>query len=350
MTAQSPFFRPLFPEDRDQGDPYVFTAPPGSGARFAYYVYVTGEEAAADRAFPAYGSDDLITWHPLGAVLEADTSKAHWAPCVSYVPGAERPFVMLYSRGIGQGEQGHIGHAIRRADADTPEGPYVDSGHVLTPDLDFAIDPDVYRRPDGRLHLAFAMDFTDVPPLGTGIVEAPIADDLTRLLAPPQLLARASHAWHVYDPVRKLPWKTITGVNWETDSVRWHTVEAPVGGLMSPAGREVYLYSGGCFFAYYAVGALARDEAGILTDVSQDEQRIVLGPHVERRLFAPGHCSYLRLEDGSSLGDGSPTNEYLMFHARFGSPDSPRQMALTPLHWTPEGLPSTQPTTPRAVR
>ena len=43
------------------------------------------------------------------------------------------------------GEAAHIGHAIRRADAVAPEGPFQDSGEVLTPDLDFAIDPDVYR-------------------------------------------------------------------------------------------------------------------------------------------------------------------------------------------------------------
>jgi hypothetical protein len=183
------------------------------------------------------------------------------------------------------------------------------------------------------------MDFTDGEPLGTGIVEAPIADDLTHLLAPPQLLARASHDWHVYDPARKLPWKTIPGVNWETDTVRWHTVEAPVGGLVSPTGREVYLYSGGCFFAYYAVGAIARDDTGALTDLSADEQTIVLGPHIEQQLFAPGHCSYLRVAGNTALGDASPTNEYLMFHARFGSPDAPRQMALAPLRWTPGGLP-----------
>ena len=341
MASESPFFRPLYPEARDQGDPYVFTAP--TGARFAYYVYVTGEDPSTGRAFPAYGSDDLLSWTPLGAVLEADTSKSHWAPCVWHVAGGERPFVMLYSHGIGQGEQGHIGHTIRRADAARPEGPYVDSGHVLTPELDFAIDADVYRRSDGRLYVAFAMDFTDDPPLGTGIVEAPIADDLTHLLGAPQLLARAAHDWHVYDPARTLPWKTIAGVDWETDTVRWHTVEAPVGGLVSPAGREVYLYSGGCFFAYYAVGALARDDAGALTDLSEDEQSIVLGPHAERRLFAPGHCSYLRLGDEALLGGASPTNEYLMFHARFGAPDAPRQMALAPLRWTAEGLPYTRP-------
>ena len=52
----------------------------------------------------------------------------------------------------------------------------------------------------------------------------------------------------------------------------------------------------------------------------------------------PGHCSYLRLP-----GDVTGWREYLMFHARFGSMDAPRQMALAPLRWTAEGLPYTRP-------
>lgn len=360
--TEDAFFRPLFPEDRDQGDPYILAVPPEAGARFAYYVYVTGEDSGRGRAFPGYASHDLVHWETLGPVLEADTTKAHWAPCVRYVPGLPRPFVMLYSRAIGLGEQAHIGHAIRRADAISPEGPFTDSGHVLTQDLDFAIDPDVYTRPDGRLYLAFAMDFTEGAPLGTGIVEALISKDLTHLTGGPSLLARAKHEWQVYDPARKLPWKQITGVNWETDTVRWHTVEAPVGGLVSPQGNEVYLYSGGCFFAYYAVGALARSVPSAkaerpslagqarqaaqdeITDLSEGEGTVVLGPHTDRGFFAPGHCSYLRLPRSSSNSAGqSPhtpdTQELLMFHARFGSPNAPRQMALAPLRWTPEGLP-----------
>jgi arabinan endo-1,5-alpha-L-arabinosidase len=331
-VPEDAFFRPLFPEDRDQGDPYILAVPPEAGTRFAYYVYVTGEDAARGRAFPYYGSHDLVHWEPLGAALEADTTKAHWAPCVRFIPGLPRPFVMLYSRAIGLGEQGHIGHAIRRADATSPEGPFRDSGHVLTPDLDFAIDPDVYRRADGQLYLAFAMDFTEGAPLGTGIVEAPVSDDLTHLTAGPRLLARAKHAWQVYDPARKLPWKQIAGVNWETDTVRWHTVEAPAGGLVSPLGREVYLYSGGCFFAYYAVGALVRNEQDEIIDLAEGEGTVVLGPHPEQGAFAPGHCSYLRLPGGEEL---------LMFHARYGSPSAPRQMSLAPLRWTAEGLPYT---------
>ncbi|MGH2355871.1 MAG: family 43 glycosylhydrolase, partial [Chloroflexota bacterium] len=318
------FYRPLHPDDRDQGDPYVLRVPPEVSAPFAYYTYITGENTAAGTAFPVYGSDDLVRWRPLGNVLVADATRAHWAPCVRHIPGLARPYVMLYSRAIGLGEDAHVGHIIRRADSTSPEGPFHDSGHVLTADLDFAIDPDVYRLRDGSLRLAFAMDFVDDPPLGTGIVETRISEDLTTIEGPIEVLARAQYDWQVYDPARKMPWKTIPGVDWAVDTVRWHTVEAPVGGLVSPQGRDVYLYSGGCFFDYYAVGALRRDERGRLADVFAENGHIVVRPRAEQGCFAPGHCSYVV---------GPDDQPYLMFHARYGAHDAPRQMSLAPLQW-----------------
>lgn len=320
-------YRPLLPEDRDQGDPFIFTPPPEGGATFRYYVYTTGEDPVDGMAFPVYGTDDLVNWRPLGESLRTGRASSHWAPCVHYVAGLDAPYVMLYSRAVGVGEEGHVGHAIRRAVSTTPEGPFVDSGHVLTPDLDFAIDPDVYRLPDGSLHVTFAMDFVEDEPFGTGIVEAGISDDLTRLASPPRVLARPRHDWHLYDASRVMPWKTIPGVDWATDRVRWHTVEAPVGGLISPEGRPVYLYSGGCFFGFYAVGALVADADGVLHDVTDGVTNFVIGPRPEIGFYAPGHCSLLR--DASDAG-------YLMLHARFGSPTAKRQMCLAPLAWDGE--------------
>lgn len=324
------FHRPLYPEDRDQGDPYLLSVPPEAGARFRYYVYVTGEVSQTGTAFPVYWSNDLLRWEPLGGALVADVTRSHWAPCVRCVPGLDRPFVMLYSHGLGLGEEAHIGHAIRRADSTSPEGPFVDSGHVLTSELDFAIDPDVYRMRDGSLRLGFATDFVDGDPLGTGIVEAAVSEDLTRLLGPYEVLARASHAWQVYDPARKMPWKTIPGVDWATDTVRWHTLEAPSGRLVSPTGHDVYLYSGGCFFDFYAVGAVVKYDTGRTVDVSDGEGHIVLAPQPEQGFFAPGHCCWFAGPDG---------RHYIMFHARYGSPEAPRQMSLAPLRWNEDGLP-----------
>ncbi len=330
-------YRPLFPEDHDQGDPYALVPPPEAGARFRYYVYVTGEDPTAGTAFPVYGSDDLVRWENLGRSLEVGQATTHWAPCVCYLPKLPRPYVMLYSRAVGVGEQGHVGHVIRRADAERPEGPFVDSGHELTPDLDFAIDPDVYRLSDGSLKLAFAMDFVEDEPYGTGIVEAGISDDLTRLTSDPRLLARPRHDWHVYEPVRVMPWKTIAGVDWATQTVRWHTVEAPVGGIVSPAGKRVYLYSGGCFYGFYAVGALVEDPVGgEPRDVTDGEHDFVVRPDPARSFFGPGHCSLLRADDGQ---------DYLLLHARFGAPDAKRQMCLAPLRWNERDLPFAGPAT-----
>ncbi|MGI8476702.1 MAG: family 43 glycosylhydrolase [Thermomicrobiales bacterium] len=322
--------RPLFPEEIDQGDPFAFAVPSGVPSRFRHYIYTSGEEPVAGTAFPVYGSDDLTTWLRLDDALEVGLRSAHWAPCVRHVPGSARPFVMLYSRAVGLGAQGHVGHAIRRADAERPEGPFRDSGHVLTPGLDFAIDPDVYRLPDGSLKIAFAMDFTADEPFGTGIVEADIDEDLTALTGPPRLLARARFGWQVYEPARVMPWKTIPGVDRTTETVRWHTLEAPVGGLISPQGKRVYLYSGGCFWGFYAVGALVEDEQGHLQDVTDGVARFVIGPQPDEGVFAPGHCSWLRTNAGQ---------DYLMLHARFDSPTARRQMCLLPLRWSDDGLP-----------
>src|SRR5215211_207231 len=221
-------FRPLLPEPIDQGDPFLLEAPSASGAMHRFYVYATGPDPENGWAFPLYGSDDLSTWRRIGMSLQSDRTGSHWAPCVRYVPALARPWLMLYSSAVGFGDEGHIGHTLRRADAERPEGPFVESGEVLTPDLDFAIDADVYRMPDGGLRVAYAMDFVEDEPYGTGIVEAPISDDLTTITGERRLLARPQFDWHVYDAARVMPWKTIPGIDWSRRAVRWHTVEAPV--------------------------------------------------------------------------------------------------------------------------
>lgn len=334
-AATAPF-RPLFPEDLDQGDPFLLEAPPEFGADFRYYVFTTGEEPTDGWAYPIYASPDLASWQRIGSALATERLSSHWAPCVTYIAGLARPFVMLYSRAIGTGEQGHIGHTIRRADSAQPAGPYLDTSYVLTPGFDFAIDPDIYRRSNGSLAMAFAVDFIENEPFGTGIVEAPIASDLTRLTRPPRLLARPSHPWQIYDAARVMPWKTIPGIDWRTDTVRWHTIEAPVGGLVSPAGRSLYLYSGGCFFDFYAVGAIVENPPGVLRDVTDGAATFVIQPNPDAGFFAPGHCSLLR------AGPDRP-DDYLLLHARFGSAGAKRQMCLARLRWTDADLPIAEP-------
>ena len=178
------------------------------------------------------------------------------------------------------------------------------------------------------------MDFVADEPYGTGIVEADIAADLTTLTSAPRVLARPAHDWHLFEPARVMPWKAIPGVDWARQTVRWHTVEAPVGGLVSPAGHPVYLYSGGCFYRFYAVGAVIEAAPGRPRDVSEDAPTFVVGPWPERGFFAPGHCSWLPTDAGE---------DYLLLHARFGSPQAKRQMCLARLRWTEDGRPVAEP-------
>jgi hypothetical protein len=310
------FGAPLFPEpDVDQGDPYLVEAPPGAGD-FRYFVYVSGP------GFPVYGSQDLLRWTRVGDSLAADGDAWCWAPCVRHVPGLARPWVMLYSRARGAGAvDGHRDHRIRRADSVRPEGPFVDSGEVLTAGLDFAIDPEVHAGPDGPL-LTFAADYVADEPYGTGLVEAPLSADLRRLTGPVRPVARPRWDWQLYDPRRSMPWKAIPGVSWAGGrTVRWYTMEGPVA-LVSPGGRRTMLYSGGNFAGFYAIGVL-REEPHGWVDLSPTPESCLLGPAPERGLHGPGHGSVLDTGAGRQL---------LCFHFRTG-PDRPRQFGIVPLEW-----------------
>jgi GH43 family beta-xylosidase len=132
-----------------------------------------------------------------------------------------------------------------------------------------------------------------------------------------------------------MPWKTIPGIDWRTGTtVRWHTVEAPVGGLVNPAGKRVWLYSGGCYFGFYAVGALVEEPDGRLANVTSGGRHYVVRPEPEQGLFGPGHCAWFRAADG---------RDFLAIHARLGAPDAPRQAVLLALGWDADGLPVATP-------
>ncbi len=327
--SQEDYYKPLCPQDRDQGDPYFIEAPKDSNSKFRFYVFTTGEVTEEERAYPYYGSNDLKHWKFLGGSLVSDVNKSHWAPCVQYVPGLEYPYVMIYSHGKGLGEDAHIGHVLKRAHSKSLDEPFVFSGQELTAGIDFAIDADIYEW-NGQKKLAFAMDFINDHPYGTGIVEASINHDLTKITSQPSTLARAQYEWQLYLPKRTLPWMTIEGVDWSKgDTVKWHTVEGPIGGLVSPKGERVVLYSGGNFAKFYAVGALIENEEGEFEDISSEERHFVLRPQPDKGLYALGHPSLARID----------RKEYLIIHMRVGSEDALRQFTLTPLLWNEEGYP-----------
>jgi Glycosyl hydrolases family 43 len=316
---------PLCPEpDVDQGDPYLVEAPAdASGYRF--YIYVSGP------GFPVYGSNDLAAWRRIGDSLPDGSDAWSWAPCVRYVAGLPRPWVMLYSRAAGTGEvDGHREHRILRADSERPQGPFVDSGEVLTPELDFAIDPDVSADPaGGGPLLTFAADYVEDEPYGTGLVQAAISPDLRGLTTAPRPLARPRSEWQLYDRARSMPWKAIPGVSWAAgDTVRWYTMEGPAA-VLSPGGRPTVLYSGGNFAGFYGIGVLQQDPAGRWEDLSPTVDDCLLAPMPERGVYGPGHCSVL------TTGAGPTRRQVLCFHFRT-APGAPRQFGILPLSWAGE--------------
>lgn len=312
---------PSYPEhDIDQGDPFLFEDSQASSG-FRYFVIVSS------RGFRAYGSNQPTvtgSWTFLGESFPGvNIDPWAWAPCVRHVPELKRPWVMLYSLAAGSGDPlGHQFHQVRRADSLSPAGPYHDSGEVLTADIPFAIDPDVTVRTDGNLWLTCAADYVDHPPYGTGLYQARVSPDMRQLETPLQPLARGHFDWQVYLAERSLPWMSIPGVDWaHGDTVRWYTIEGP-SGLVTPSGRDLLLYSGGNFGAFYAVGMLLLEDDGTWTDLSPEPVACLVRPDADHHVLGPGHCSV--------------SGDLIAYHFR-SQPDAPRQFTVATLRWDSAG-------------
>jgi hypothetical protein len=68
---------PLFPEDHYQGDPNFLVPPPEARSQFQYCVYTTDEDPICGRAFPVYGSHDLMSWQRLDDALTVGLTRSH---------------------------------------------------------------------------------------------------------------------------------------------------------------------------------------------------------------------------------------------------------------------------------
>jgi Glycosyl hydrolases family 43 len=328
------FYRPIIPDPPadavDQGDPYLLTAPASAATGYRYYLYHTDGSHSGDR-IPVYGSHDLRRFDHLGRALHTDVAMSeHWAPCVVRNPSTGL-YSMFYSRSRPDQPNPDIGQRLRRAVAEAPEGPFVDQGEFpLELESDFAIDADVYEKVDprsgDRTHfLAYVVEFWNEERVGVGIVEVQLSSDFSRPVTSPRVLVKPSHDVQIYERNRSMPWQAGRR-DWAAgETVDWHCIEAPIGGLVSPAGARYYLDSFGSYKDQtYAVGAVRDGADGSATDLAADGHAVLNSGRLPG-IVSAGHPSLV-------------TPNLLISHGRF-SPGGHRQAFYAPLLYDADDRP-----------
>lgn len=280
-----------------------------------YYAYGTNEAVEADRAFEVLRSRDLVSWTSLGRVLAGieRTPRDYWAPEVAFEGGE---FFLYYSVGVED-----TGHRLRVVRAHRPDGPFVETGHILTPHERFAIDASPFRDDDGSWYLFYARDRLEGERVGTSIAVDRLVD-MDRLAGDPVPVLSATADWQLFQAQRP-----IYGQVYD-----WFTLEGPF--VVKRLGRYWCFYSGGAWTgAGYGVSyAVADSPLGPWTEAAGE------GPAVMRTrpgiAEGPGHNSVVTAPDG---------DDYLVYHA-WDAAHTARRMCIDRLRWTADGPTTDGPT------
>jgi arabinan endo-1,5-alpha-L-arabinosidase len=295
--------RPVF--DGYFADPFLLE----TGER--YFAYGSGDPARQPRGFDALTSTDLRTWTSAGSVFTGADPRlgdSYWAPEVAFAGGR---YWMYYSVGFGIG-----GHHIRVAVADTPLGPFEDTGVNLTPDETFAIDAHPFWDSDGSRYLFFARDVLDSPRPGTHLAAkrmtsmTTVGSETIPILAP-------DADWQIYQRSRQMYGSVFD----------WHTLEGPT--VVRREDRYHLFFSGGSWEGdgYGVSVATATGPLGPWLHGPADEADVL--STALTGLAGPGHNSVLR----------GPGNIDLIGYHAWNSDRTRRQMYLDRLDWN-GGTPS----------
>jgi arabinan endo-1,5-alpha-L-arabinosidase len=278
-----------------------------------YYAYGTGQTEDG-KQFPILKSRDFASWQFVGGAMEPlkdPALKEYWAPEVAEHNGK---YYLYYAGDM----------KMRVAVADSPQGPFKDTGTLLFPDLAFSIDGDPFYDPVSRQwYLFFAKDFFDQRP-GTALAVVHLGEDMLSTRGPTHVVLRAFSDWQIYERNRPLYEKV-----WPA----WHTVEGPY--VVYRDGRYYCFYSGGNWQTPgYGVGCGISDTVtGPYTDPWSRDSASVLST-IPDKLIGPGHNSVI-------LG---PDNEtYFIVYHSWNSQRTARQMCIDPIVWTPNGPKCHQP-------
>jgi hypothetical protein len=327
-------YTPIIPDPAshiaDQGDPYLLTVADPATTEYPYYLYHTDISAEGDR-IPVYGSRDLRRFDYLGQALCTDVAMSqHWAPCVAFSPTTGL-YTMFYSRSTPDQPDPDVGQLLRRAVADRPEGPFEDQGEFdLELESDFAIDADVHQRRgpgSGRpsFVLAYVVEFWNEERVGVGVVDVLLADDFSAPLSAPRIVVKPTLDVQMYERNRSMPWR-VGKRDWDAgETVDWHCIEAPIGGVVSPRGVPHYLISYGSYKDdTYAVGAVRQEPDSSWTDLATTGHAVLRSgmlPGIE----SAGHPSLV-------------TPNLLVSHGRF-RPGGDRRAFFVPLLWDDQDRP-----------
>ncbi|MBP2380369.1 glycoside hydrolase family 43 protein [Brachybacterium sacelli] len=255
-------------------DPDVVRTPDG------WIAYGTGP-VREGLAVPAAVSEDLVTWHGIGNVLEAlapEAGDSYWAPEVCEREGA---WWMYYS--VGHGDRGHL---VRVARAATPEGPFRDQSVVLTPEELFAIDASPCRLGDGSWWLFFARDVLEHERPGTHLAAAPLLTPTT--LGPTVPVLAPYDDWQIFQREREMYGRRFT----------WHTLEGPH--VVVRDGLLLLTFSGGSWqgTGYRTAWMHAASPTGPWT-VPEAGEDVLLRSDAE--FIGPGHDSCTTGPDGQDV-------------------------------------------------
>jgi beta-xylosidase len=281
-----------------------------------YYAYGTAAPGNDGRMFPILRSADLVHWQAVGGALvplTAPRAFSYWAPEVAEKGGR---YYLFYSASTSPSDEHH---RLRVATADSPIGPFIDSGSELLPEVGFSIDANPFRDPlTGHYYLFFATDYESDDPTGTGLAVVKLADDLLSVTTQPRPVVRAQAAWQIYERNRNYKGRVWT---------EWNCVEGP--DVLFHDGKYYCFYSGGAWHGEnYGVGYAEADHPlGPWRD-----SRAVSGPSVLKgipgKVLGPGHNSHIDGPDGKTL--------FMVYHA-WDPGKTARRMCIDPIMWMPQG-------------
>jgi GH43 family beta-xylosidase len=301
---------------------YAGNMPDPSVKRFGddYYAFGTTGDARlpAGRIFTLLRSHDLVHWKRLGGALVppfTNTNYQYWAPEITEANGK---YYLYYAMGDEAPEH----FVIRVAISDQPQGPYTDSGAVLT-DCEtnrFMIDPFPFRDDDGQCYLFDACDFpyeSSGYHAGTGI-EVNRLQDMTTAGNDCHVVVRPAFDWTLYQAHRRM------GVFHRTFAA-WHTIEGPC--VVKHEGKYYCFYSGANWRTpRYGVDYVVADHPlGPYTGAG-DDARVLHS--VPGKVFGPGGISIVTGPDGKT--------QFIFYHA-WNRGMTKRQMCVDRLEWTADG-------------